>query len=126
LGQAELLCRNNYDRATVLYYESLIKFVSDNPLDGCCPHSRIARSIELFEGINSNIELTEVRILASLMSGNNMSIIEYDSSNSAWFEYVFEFFKYLKETKYESKGAWKWRMDTDSEQKYLYVSVGKK
>lgn len=126
LGQAELLCRNNYDRATVLYYESLIKFVSDNPLDGCCPHSRIARSIELFEGINSNIELTEVRILASLMSGNNMSIIEYDPSNSAWFEYVFEFFKHLKETKYESKGAWKWRMDTDSEQKYLYVSVGKK
>ena len=125
LSQAEILCRNNYDRATVLYYESIIRFVCKDSICGISPDSRIGRSIELFEEINSNIELTEVRILASLMSDNNMSIIEYDPSNTAWFEYVFEFFKHLKEFEYESKGSWKWRMDTDSEQKYLYISVGK-
>lgn len=125
LSQAELLSKNNYDRATVLYYESLIKFLCADSLSEQKHHSRIERSVELFEEISSNIELTEVRILASLMSGNNMSIIDFDPSNKVWFEYVFEYFKYLKEFVYESKGAWKWRMDSDCEQKYLYVSVGK-
>lgn len=125
LGQAEMLCRNNYDRATVLYYEAIINFVSADHLAGRKICSRIERSIDLFEEINSNIELTEARILASLMSGNNMSIVEFDPSNAAWFEYVFNYFEHLKEIVYEGKGTWKWRMDTDCEQKYLYVSVGK-
>lgn len=125
LIHAEQLCRNSYDKAIVFYYEAIIRFVYGDSYCGRQIQNRIAKAIEIFESISSNIELTEVRILASLMSDGENCVFPYDSSNTAWFEYIFEYFKSLFENNYETKNSWKWRMDTDSNQRYLCISTQK-
>lgn len=116
------LCRNNYDKAIVIYYQSLISLVKDFPNYDEKEIEKLHISENLFQKINSNIELTEVRILYAMLSNNEETCIVYDASNYEWFAYIFNYFNQLISKNNGNKSIRKWRMDTDSDKKYLFIS----
>lgn len=103
-------CRNNYDKATVLYYKSIITFVKSYPSSGEMA-TLLEEAEKSFLKINSNIELTEVRILGML--AGVFKNVAVDLNNISWFTYVYDYFVNLLSNVYGIKSIRKWRLDTD-------------
>ena len=118
LLKAETLSRNNYDKATVLYYKSILDLLQNNDIKATELSERAA---QIFSKIYSCIEQVEALIINAISKRSNQTI-EIQPEHFDWYQYVFNLYtNHLIKTINGNQNIGEWRLDTDSTKKHLFI-----